>query len=72
MGMSTAEAPAKALARPWEAPWWRPDPSQRLIFFYLIGLGMVSGAQLNAALANAGKDGLKDVTNDKLKEPNRT
>ncbi len=29
-----------------------------LIFFYLIGLGMVSGAQLNAALANAQKDGL--------------
>jgi membrane protein len=31
-----------------------------LIFFYLIGLGMVSGAQLNAALANAGGNGLKN------------
>jgi membrane protein len=31
-----------------------------LIFFYLIGLGMVSGAQLNAALANAGGNGLRD------------
>jgi membrane protein len=30
-----------------------------LIFFYLIGLGMVSGAQLNAALANAGGNGLR-------------
>jgi membrane protein len=30
-----------------------------LIFFYLIGLGMVTGAQLNAALANATKNGLK-------------
>jgi membrane protein len=32
-----------------------------LIFFYLIGLGMVAGAQLNAALANAHENGLKDV-----------
>ena len=32
-----------------------------LIFFYLIGLGMVTGAQLNAALANAAENGLKDV-----------
>jgi membrane protein len=32
-----------------------------LIFFYLIGLGMVTGAQLNAALANAHENGLKDV-----------
>jgi membrane protein len=31
-----------------------------LIFFYLIGLGMVSGAQLNAALANAGNEEHKD------------
>lgn len=31
-----------------------------LIFFYLIGLGMVSGAQLNAALANAEENGLKE------------
>ena len=31
-----------------------------LIFFYLIGLGMVTGAQLNAALANATENGLKD------------
>ncbi len=30
-----------------------------LIFFYLIGLGLVSGAQLNAALANAHENGLK-------------
>ena len=30
-----------------------------LIFFYLIGLGMVTGAQLNAALANATEIGLK-------------
>jgi membrane protein len=32
-----------------------------LIFFYLIGLGMVTGAQLNAALANAREIGLKDA-----------
>jgi membrane protein len=32
-----------------------------LIFFYLIGLGMVTGAQLNAALANASENGLKGV-----------
>ena len=31
-----------------------------LIFFYLIGLGMVIGAQLNAALANARENGLKE------------
>ncbi len=31
-----------------------------LIFFYLIGLGMVTGAQLNAALANATDNGLRD------------
>lgn len=31
-----------------------------LIFFYLVGLGMVTGAQLNAALANATENGLKD------------
>ena len=30
-----------------------------LIFFYLIGLGMVTGAQLNAALANHHENGLK-------------
>jgi membrane protein len=30
-----------------------------LIFFYLIGLGMVTGAQLNAALANATENGLR-------------
>ena len=38
--MTTAEAPVPTLAsaRPWEAPWWRADPSQRLIFFYLIVL----------------------------------
>lgn len=33
-----------------------------LIFFYLIGLGMVTGAQLNAALANATEIGLKGAT----------
>ncbi len=32
-----------------------------LIFFYLVGLGMVTGAQLNAALANANEIGLKDA-----------
>jgi membrane protein len=31
-----------------------------LIFFYLVGLGMVTGAQLNAALANASENGLKN------------
>jgi membrane protein len=31
-----------------------------LIFFYLVGLGMVTGAQLNAALANAAENGLKE------------
>ena len=35
-----------------------------LIFFYLIGLGMVSGAQLNAALANANGNGLRDLDTD--------
>ncbi len=30
-----------------------------LIFFYLVGLGMVTGAQLNAALANATENGLR-------------
>lgn len=30
-----------------------------LIFFYLIGLGLVTGAQLNAALANRHENGLK-------------
>jgi membrane protein len=32
-----------------------------LIFFYLIGLGLVTGAQLNAALANAHENGLRQV-----------
>ena len=32
-----------------------------LIFFYLIGLGMVTGAQLNAALANATENGIRDI-----------
>lgn len=31
-----------------------------LIFFYLVGLGMVTGAQLNAALANATENALND------------
>lgn len=30
-----------------------------LIFFYLVGFGLVTGAQLNAALANAHENGLK-------------
>ena len=32
-----------------------------LIFFYLIGLGLVTGAQLNAALANTHENGLRYV-----------
>lgn len=32
-----------------------------LIFFYLIGLGLVTGAQLNAALANEHENGLKQT-----------
>ncbi len=35
-----------------------------LIFFYLIGLGMVSGAQLNAALANAQENGLQNTDDE--------
>ena len=31
-----------------------------LIFFYLVGLGLVTGAQLNAALANTHENGLRD------------
>jgi membrane protein len=38
-----------------------------LIFFYLIGLGMVTGAQLNAALANANGNGLKSETQRQVK-----
>ena len=38
-----------------------------LIFFYLIGLGLVTGAQLNAALANAHENGLKHA-HDNLQE----
>ncbi len=34
-----------------------------LIFFYLIGLGIVSGAQLNAALANAQENELERLNN---------
>lgn len=34
-----------------------------LIFFYLIGLGMVTGAHLNAALANARENGLEADNN---------
>lgn len=37
-----------------------------LIFFYLIGLGMVTGAQLNAALANAHENGLRDRQSELL------
>ncbi len=39
-----------------------------LIFFYLIGLGLVIGAQLNAALANADGNGVEDVAQDSSKE----
>ena len=39
-----------------------------LIFFYLIGLGLVTGAQLNAALANANGNGLKDAEDENAKE----
>jgi membrane protein len=39
-----------------------------LIFFYLIGLGMVTGAHLNAALANATENGLKDAQDDQNSE----
>lgn len=39
-----------------------------LIFFYLIGLGMVSGAQLNAALANAHENGLRERQPEILNE----
>jgi membrane protein len=39
-----------------------------LIFFYLVGLGMVSGAQLNAALANAHENGLKALQPDLFAE----
>ena len=38
-----------------------------LIFFYLVGLGMVTGAQLNAALANANGNGLKGETQQQVK-----
>ena len=38
-----------------------------LIFFYLIGLGMVTGAQLNAALANAHENGLRGGQTDPVK-----
>jgi membrane protein len=39
-----------------------------LIFFYLIGLGLVSGAQLNAALANAHENGLRAEQPDQFAE----
>jgi membrane protein len=39
-----------------------------LIFFYLIGLGMVTGAHLNAALANATENGLRDAQDDQNSE----
>lgn len=39
-----------------------------LIFFYLVGLGMVTGAQLNAALANTGENGLRDGQSDQQSE----
>jgi membrane protein len=39
-----------------------------LIFFYLIGLGMVIGAQLNAALANATENELESAAGDQDSE----
>ena len=39
-----------------------------LIFFYLIGLGLVSGAQLNAALANRHENGLRAKQPDLFEE----
>ena len=35
--MTTAEIPAVALppARPWEAPWWRADPSNNSVLIFL-------------------------------------
>jgi len=39
-----------------------------LIFFYLIGLGLVTGAELNAALANAHENGLESETIDNGRE----
>ncbi|MEP7350671.1 MAG: YihY/virulence factor BrkB family protein [Sphingorhabdus sp.] len=39
-----------------------------LIFFYLIGLGLVSGAQLNAALANKHENGLRRGQRDSPEE----
>lgn len=39
-----------------------------LIFFYLIGLGLVSGAQLNAALANRHENGLRAKQPDIFEE----
>ncbi len=39
-----------------------------LIFFYLIGLGLVSGAQLNAALANQHENGIRQANQDSLEE----
>ncbi|MEE9432821.1 MAG: YihY/virulence factor BrkB family protein [Sphingorhabdus sp.] len=39
-----------------------------LIFFYLIGLGMVTGAQLNAALANTNENGVKGGKDEQMKE----
>lgn len=41
-----------------------------LIFFYLIGLGMVSGAQLNAALANTKETGQKNSVIDDNSDKN--
>ncbi len=35
-----------------------------LIFFFMVGLGVVIGAQLNAALAETPEDGLKDDDED--------
>lgn len=39
-----------------------------LIFFYIIGLGLVTGAQLNAALANRSENGLKELGSGENKE----
>lgn len=42
-----------------------------LIFFYLVGLGLVCGAQLNAALANHHETNLKALQPDLFKEATR-
>jgi len=40
------ETPVLPVASPWEAPWWRVHPSQRLIFVYLIVLHVLGAVGL--------------------------